>query len=112
TNSYSDSGLTASTNYSYTVSSYDAAGNTSAQSTSASATTQAESGSGPYVGFLDTYNTAGATWGFSSYKLNNAYSGNWATVMRQSDGSTAPIGFDASGKADVAAFNSFCASTN
>lgn len=40
TNSYSDSGLTAGTAYSYTVSAYDAAGNTSAQSTSASATTQ------------------------------------------------------------------------
>jgi len=40
TNSYSDSGLSASTQYSYTVSAYDAAGNTSAQSTSASATTQ------------------------------------------------------------------------
>jgi chitodextrinase len=41
TNSYSDTGLTASTAYSYTVSAYDAAGNTSAQSSSASATTQA-----------------------------------------------------------------------
>lgn len=41
TNSYSDSGLSASTNYSYTVSSYDAVGNNSAQTSSASATTQA-----------------------------------------------------------------------
>jgi len=41
THSYSDTGLTASTAYSYTVSAYDAAGNNSAQSTSASATTQA-----------------------------------------------------------------------
>ena len=40
TNSYSDSGLTASTNYFYTVSAYDASSNTSAQSMSASATTQ------------------------------------------------------------------------
>ena len=39
TNSYSDTGLTASTAYSYTVSAYDAAGNNSAQSSSASATT-------------------------------------------------------------------------
>ncbi|HEV2210257.1 MAG TPA: hypothetical protein VG167_15880, partial [Verrucomicrobiae bacterium] len=38
---YSDTNLTASTNYSYAVSAYDAAGNTSAQSTSANATTQA-----------------------------------------------------------------------
>jgi hypothetical protein len=39
--SYQDSGLDASTAYSYTVAAYDAAGNTSAQSASASATTQA-----------------------------------------------------------------------
>jgi chitodextrinase len=44
TNSYSDTGLTASTQYTYTVSAYDAAGNNSAQSSSASATTQAASG--------------------------------------------------------------------
>ncbi len=37
--SYSDTALTASTTYSYTVSAYDAAGNVSAQSASASATT-------------------------------------------------------------------------
>jgi len=41
TTSYSDTGLSASTSYSYTVSAFDAAGNNSAQSTSASATTQA-----------------------------------------------------------------------
>ena len=42
--SYSDTGLAASTAYSYTVAAYDAAGNTSAQSTSVSVTTQANSG--------------------------------------------------------------------
>ena len=41
TNTYSNTGLTAGTSYSYTVSAYDAAGNNSGQSTSASATTQA-----------------------------------------------------------------------
>ncbi|MDO8620440.1 MAG: LamG-like jellyroll fold domain-containing protein, partial [bacterium] len=40
TNSYSDTGLVASTFYSYTVSANDAAGNNSSQSSSASATTQ------------------------------------------------------------------------
>jgi len=45
TNSYSDSGLTASTAYTYTVSAYDAAGNNSAASSAASATTQASTGS-------------------------------------------------------------------
>ncbi len=40
TNSYSNTGLTASTIYAYSVSAYDAAGNVSNQSSSASATTQ------------------------------------------------------------------------
>ncbi|MBI2609940.1 fibronectin type III domain-containing protein [Candidatus Giovannonibacteria bacterium] len=40
TTSYSDTGLAPSTAYSYTVSAFDAAGNNSSQSTSASATTQ------------------------------------------------------------------------
>ena len=39
--SYQDTGLTASTTYSYTVSAYDAAGNNSAQTSAVSATTQA-----------------------------------------------------------------------
>jgi hypothetical protein len=41
TNSYSDTGLTASTAYTYTVAAYDAVPNVSAQSSGASATTQA-----------------------------------------------------------------------
>ena len=41
TNSYSDTGLTASTTYTYTVAAFDAAGNVSGQSTAASATTLA-----------------------------------------------------------------------
>ncbi len=41
TNSYSNTGLTANTTYVYRVTAYDAAGNTSGQSTSASAATQA-----------------------------------------------------------------------
>lgn len=48
TNSYTDSGLTPTTNYSYTVSAYDTAGNVSAQSSAASATTLA-SGSGSVI---------------------------------------------------------------
>jgi chitodextrinase len=43
---FSDSGLSPSTTYSYTVSAYDAAGNRSAQSASASATTASSSGGG------------------------------------------------------------------
>jgi len=46
TTSYLDAGLTASTSFTYTVAAFDAAGNTSAQSASATATTLASSGSG------------------------------------------------------------------
>jgi hypothetical protein len=42
TNSYADSGLAPSTQYTYTVSAYDSAGNSSSQSASVSATTQAQ----------------------------------------------------------------------
>jgi hypothetical protein len=44
--SYQDTGLSASTNYPYNVSAFDAAGNTSAQSTGASAITLASGGGG------------------------------------------------------------------
>ena len=46
TNSYSNTGLSASTAYTYRVSAYDAAGNVSSQSSSASATTASSGGSG------------------------------------------------------------------
>ena len=46
---FSDSGLTASTAYSYSIAAFDAAGNVSAQSVAASATTQASANSQPPV---------------------------------------------------------------
>ncbi len=46
TNSYSDTGLSASTTYTYSVSAYDAAGNDSSQSSSVSSTTLSSSSSG------------------------------------------------------------------
>src|SRR5439155_25747499 len=49
TTSFSDTGLTASTTYSYTVAAFDAASNTSAQSASASATTLSGSGGGGQI---------------------------------------------------------------
>ncbi len=49
TNSYSDTGLSPSTTYSYTVSAYDAAGNNSAQSVAANATTQASGNGGGII---------------------------------------------------------------
>lgn len=60
TTSYGDSGLTASTSYSYTVAAFDAAGNTSAQSASASATTSSVSSGGGIpsaLGWFDIPNT-------------------------------------------------------
>jgi len=63
--SFQDSGLSASTSYTYNVSAFDAAGNTSAQSAGASATTQAVSGgpviSGVSVGGITT-SSATVTW--------------------------------------------------
>jgi hypothetical protein len=47
TSNYSDTGLSPSTTYTYTVSAYDAAGNVSVQSTSATATTQAPADTTP-----------------------------------------------------------------
>ncbi|MEU4089642.1 glycoside hydrolase family 6 protein [Streptomyces aureus] len=53
--SYTDSGLTASTTYSYTVKAKDAAGNVSAASTAVSATTKASSGGGGSTGLKVQY---------------------------------------------------------
>jgi chitodextrinase len=53
--SYQDAGLNASTSYGYNVSAFDAAGNTSAQSTGASATTQAASSGGGIPSGLGWY---------------------------------------------------------
>src|SRR2546426_1650264 len=61
--SFQNAGLTASTSYTYNVSAFDAAGNTSAQSTGASATTQAASSGGGIPSRLGWYqipNTAGS----------------------------------------------------
>lgn len=64
-----------------------------------------------FTGLLDTY--SGATWYVScAFKPTNAYSSNCATIRRQSDNTTATIGFLANGKGDVASFNTFCSGTN
>ncbi|WP_407660131.1 discoidin domain-containing protein [Hyalangium gracile] len=75
-NSYSDTGLTASTVYSYTVRARDAAGNLSANSNSASATTQPGGGTGaPLVrtGWTGTSSPA------SSEPVSALFDGNLAT---------------------------------
>jgi cellulose 1,4-beta-cellobiosidase len=58
-NSYSDSGLSASTTYTYTVSAYDAAGNASSQSSPISATTLGISSIGNNSNNLSTNSTGG-----------------------------------------------------
>lgn len=74
---YSDTGLSASTEYCYTVKAYDAANNVSSASTGACATTEAKP-TNPLVG----------TWGVASLRHSNT--GAWATestkVTFNSDG--------------------------
>lgn len=63
-------------------------------------------------GFLDAFAPRRATWGVSSYKLKSAYTGNWGTIVRQSDHAASDIGFLPSGQVDIPSFNSFCSGTN
>jgi beta-lactamase superfamily II metal-dependent hydrolase/chitodextrinase len=87
--SYSDTGLTASTTYSYTVVAYDAAGNTSAASGAASATTLAsgtpgqviineilanEPGSNTAAEFVELVNVGGSAVNISGWTISDATS--------------------------------------
>ena len=79
--SYSNSGLSASTNYVYTVDAYDAAGNHSSQSASANATTDSAppppSGANWYVGPSGSSSNSGtraSPWSLS-YAINGAAGG-------------------------------------
>jgi chitodextrinase len=63
--SYQDSGLAASTSYTYNVSAFDAAGNTSAQSASASATTQAGPPPGGTITSFQLTSAVGGTLPFT-----------------------------------------------
>jgi chitodextrinase len=80
--SYSDTGLSTSTAYSYTVKAVDAAANLSAASNTASATTQAGGGN---LALGRTYN-ASTTWS-TSYPAANAFDGSSATRWSASNGS-------------------------
>lgn len=89
TPTYSHTGLTPSTNYTYTVSAYDAAGNNSAQSASANSTTQAGGGNGT------TVNAASCSQADVQSAVNTASDGNtvivpngtctWGTPVRLSN---------------------------
>ncbi|WP_179232833.1 discoidin domain-containing protein [Paenibacillus rigui] len=83
TTAYSDTGLAASTAYSYTVKAKDAAGNASAASNTASATTQAAAGGNLALG--KTY-SASTTWS-TSYPAAYAFDGSTSTRWSASSGS-------------------------
>jgi chitodextrinase len=101
--SYKDTGLAASTSYSYSLAAYDAAGNSSAQSPSVVATTTASPSSGPTsskglpssLGWYQIPNTAmqsvcppnnfgGSTYGFSDvcHNIIDAWGGGAADTSR------------------------------
>lgn len=65
TASYTDSGLTPGTSYSYTVAAYDAAGNTSAQSTAKAVSTTSVAGDANHDGHVDYLDLSilASTWG-------------------------------------------------
>ena len=75
--SYSNTGLSPSTSYSYTVAAYDAAGNISSQSTSASATTQAIVDTTPPANVSDL---SASNISFTSLQLNWTAPGNDGSV--------------------------------
>lgn len=87
TNSYSDSGLTAATQYTYTVAAYDNAGNTSAQSGSASATTKAAL---PAISNLVGSNTTASTTQIS-WNTNVATNGQVFYGLTVSYGSSSAL---------------------
>ncbi len=79
--SYSNTGLSPSVTYSYTVSAYDAAGNTSAQSTSVSATTRA--GSAYAVSAYPSTVAAGGTITVSWTAPVNHSTTDWVGIFAQ-----------------------------
>jgi len=76
-NAFSDSGLTSSTTYTYTVAAYDAAGNASVQSSPASATTMAAGTSDTTAPTAPTNLTAAAV---SSSKINLSWTASTDSV--------------------------------
>ncbi|MDP3790874.1 MAG: LamG-like jellyroll fold domain-containing protein [Candidatus Omnitrophota bacterium] len=110
TNSYSDTGLSASTVYSYTVAAFDAAGNVSSQSISASATTMAAPMSScSEANILCVDDTVGSTQEYATIQAaaNAAiagdtvlvYDGNYAGFQVTVSGAQlSPITFKANGQ--------------
>ncbi len=93
--SYSNTGLTASTQYTYTVAAYDAANNLGAQSTSATATTQAAAPTQWVTNpSLETDTTGWGKYNTSSSVTRfqvpgGSYDGQWALKIAPTSGTTA-----------------------
>jgi cellulose 1,4-beta-cellobiosidase len=105
TTSYTDSGLAASTTYTYTVKAKDAAGNVSASSTAVSATTKASGGGGGTSGLKAQYKNNDSSTGDNGIrpglKLVNAGSG-------AVDLSKVTIRYWFTGESSSAGYQTFC----
>ncbi|MER5397456.1 glycoside hydrolase family 6 protein [Streptomyces sp. NPDC002599] len=105
TTSYTDSGLAASTTYTYTVKAKDAAGNVSASSTAVSATTKASSGGGGTPGLKAQYKNNDSSTGDNGIrpglKLVNGGSG-------AVDLSKVTIRYWFTGESSSAGYQTFC----
>lgn len=92
--SYSFSGLTAATNYSVTVDAFDAAGNTSAQSSALSVTTLSGGGGSSTVISANFFETGWQDWndgGSDASRINNssnAYEGSYSLRIRDNTNSS------------------------
>ncbi|MEU0781348.1 glycoside hydrolase family 6 protein [Streptomyces sp. NPDC006173] len=105
TTSYTDSGLSASTTYAYTVKAKDAAGNVSASSTAVSATTKASGGGGGTSGLKAQYKNNDSSTGDNGIrpglKLVNGGSG-------AVDLSKVTIRYWFTGESSSAGYQTFC----
>ena len=105
--SYGDTGLSASTTYSYAVNAYDAAGNQSAQSSTISTTTKSANS---YTGPGNLVSGAIFWGGLRAYSTGTA--GTKAVrLQRASDSAQMDIDTLLTGQFDTASAASFCAST-
>ncbi|WP_406835046.1 glycoside hydrolase family 6 protein [Streptomyces sp. AHU1] len=103
--SYTDSGLTASTTYSYTVRAKDAAGNVSASSTAVSATTKASSGGGGSTGLKAQYKNNDSSTGDNQVRPGlKLVNGGSAAV----DLSKVTVRYWFTGESSSAGYQTFC----
>ena len=109
--SFTDTGLAASTQYSYTVTATDAAGNTSTPSSAVAATTQASTGGGSGTGCTATYAdtndwgngfTATVTVTNTGSAATNSWKVSWTFGGNQTITNTWNAGISASGSAVTA----------